>query len=273
MDDAELAGQPIRHRACRCPGDGDRTRSDVATHRVAGREDDRKSAAVAQTAGRTVGGDVVRDFAGARTLLRDPAARQAGFLAEMIGRLSVVRPPIIYLHGAADRRQRGATARFFAPKVVTSTYRDLMEQTAAELVAGFRATGRADLDDIALSMAVTIAAEIVGLTDSDRAGMARRLDRLVSGMTARTTPLGTMIDFLRGQGHALLFLWRDVKPATRARRAAPHLRSALRIRGADGDIEDASSLEHEFKEVSPPWPTLVWYHTNGDFHDEFDASA
>lgn len=182
------------------------------------RTDDRKSAAIAYAAGGVEHRRVVGDFAGVRAVLRDPDARQAGFLADLVNKVSVTRPPILYQHGAAHRRQRSATARFFAPRVVTSRYRVLMERTSDALIATFQAEGRADLDAIALDMAVTIAAEIVGLTDSDRGAMARRLGALVTGMPQRASLWTTILGFARGQARALHFLYRDVKPAIRARR-------------------------------------------------------
>lgn len=183
--------------------------------------DDRKSAAVARAGQSGQGGvqmRVVRDFAEARGLLRNPDARQAGFLADLVNKVSLTRAPILYQHGAEHRRQRGATARFFAPRVVTTAYRALMERTSDELVARLRATGRGDLDTLGLEMAVTIAAEIVGLTDSDRAGMAKRLGALVTGMPQGGSWLATVLGFARGQLRALNFLLRDVRPAVAARR-------------------------------------------------------
>jgi cytochrome P450 len=180
--------------------------------------DDRKSAAIARTAGGVEASSVVHKFAEARAILRNPAARQAGFLADLVMRVAVTRAPLLYQHGPEHRRQRSATARFFSPRVVTSEYRALMERTSEDLVARFRRTGRANLDDLGLDMAVTIAAEIVGLTDSDRAGMARRLGALVSGMPQGASPLAAILAFAKGQLRALNFLWRDVKPAIGVRR-------------------------------------------------------
>lgn len=180
--------------------------------------DDRKSAAIARSAAGVEQMQVVRGFAEARGLLRNPDARQAGFLADLVSKVSVSRLPILYQHGADHRRQRSATARFFAPRVVTTAYRALMERTSDELVDRFRKAGRADLDGIGLEMAVTIAAEIVGLTNSDRAGMARRLGAMVTGAPQGSSPLTTIFAIVRGQWRALNFLWRDVKPAIRARR-------------------------------------------------------
>ena len=180
--------------------------------------DDRKSLAVARGGALPARALPVHGFAAARELLRDPRARQAGFMADLVSRVSVTRPPILYQHGAAHRRQRGATARFFAPRVVDTAYRTLMEQTSDALIDRFQTSGRVDLDAMALEMAVTIAAEIVGLTDSDRAAMAGRLDTLVTGMPQGGSKLATARAFVRGQVRVLDFLWRDVKPAIRVRR-------------------------------------------------------
>jgi cytochrome P450 len=180
--------------------------------------DDRKSAAIALESGGVEQMRTVRGFAEARALLRDPGARQAGFLADLVTKVSVTRPPVLYQHGAEHRRQRSATARFFAPRVVTTRYRALMERTSDALIDRLRAAGRADLDELGLEMAVTIAAEIVGLTDSDRGGMARRLGALVTGMPRGGSRVATILGFARGQARAMNFLWHDVKPAVSSRR-------------------------------------------------------
>jgi len=178
--------------------------------------DDRKSAAVAPSSGAQV--RVVRDFAEARRLLRHPDARQAGFLADLVNKVSLVRAPILYQHGAEHRRQRGATARFFAPRVVTTAYRALMERTSDELIGRLERAGRADLDQLGLEMAVTIAAEIVGLTDSDRGGMARRFGALVSGTPQGGSRMAMILGLARGQARSLNVFLRDVKPAIASRR-------------------------------------------------------
>ena len=181
----------------------------------------RKSGQLASQGGAVaVGRMVSADFSEARRVLRDPSARQAGFLAELVTSFALMRAPILYLSGAEHRRQRGATARFFAPRVVTSSYRALMLDTSRQLVERFKSDCGADLDQLSLELAVTIASEIVGLTNSDRAGMARRLDALATGMGGTGSAVGRMIGFMRGQVRALLLLYRDVKPAIRERRRA-----------------------------------------------------
>lgn len=185
------------------------------------RHDERKSARFAT--GGTTAAASVRGFEPVRAVLRNGQARQAGFKAELVERFKgLSRPPILYLHGEAHWRQRSGTARFFAPKVVATRYRAVMDATSAALIARLERVGRADLDALALEMAVTVAADIVGLTDSDVDGMSRRLDAFFS--TAVQTRGGRIADtasFLLGQWRMLHFYLRDVRPAIRARRKAP----------------------------------------------------
>lgn len=162
-------------------------------------------------------------FADVRAVLRDDAARQAGFKADLVERFGgLARPPVLYLHGDAHRRQRAGTARFFAPKVVATRYRAVMEETSDRLVARLEADGAADLDTLSLEMAVTVAADIVGLTESDIAGMSRRLDALFD--SANGTGEGRLAElagFAVSQWRLMQFHARDVRPAIAARRQQP----------------------------------------------------
>ena len=102
--------------------------------------------------------------------------------------------------------------------MVTTAYRALMERTSDDLIGRLRGAGRADLDQLGLEMAVTIAAEIVGLTDSDRSGMARRFGALVSGMPQGGSRVAMVLGLARGQARSLNVFLRDVKPAIASRR-------------------------------------------------------
>ena len=182
--------------------------------------DDRKSAA-ASAGGGTVDPDLrTRDFAEARAVLRSDQARQAGFLAEQVGRIgSATRQPILFLEGEAHRVQRSATARFFTPKIVTSRYRELMIELSDGLISRFRRDRRARLDQMSLELAVAVASQIVGLTNSDPAGLARRLDVFFTGDFHRPRgKLAAFAFFLRSQFRVLAFYYRDVRPAIRARK-------------------------------------------------------
>jgi cytochrome P450 len=158
----------------------------------------------------------------ARELLRGQGYRQAGFRAEVFERFgSTMRTPILFLEGEAHRTQRAATARFFAPKTVTTTYRRLMEDASDRLVGDLQATGRGLLDELSLALSVEVAAEIIGLTSSSRAGLARRLDAFFSGAFAQTSSgIGLRLGFLLGQWRLLRFFLADVRPAIAERRKA-----------------------------------------------------
>src|SRR6516162_2262824 len=99
--------------------------------------DDRKTAAAAAS-GLLGNAPAVRGFENVRSILRNGNARQAGFKADLIERFGDPHPPILFLHGDAHRRQRGATARFFAPKIVATRYRSIMERSSDEILGKFR---------------------------------------------------------------------------------------------------------------------------------------
>ncbi len=67
-------------------------------------------------------------------MLRSGAVRQAGFKAELLERFNM-RRPVLFQEGEAHQQQRSATARFFAPRVVTTRYRALMSRLSDQLVA------------------------------------------------------------------------------------------------------------------------------------------
>jgi cytochrome P450 len=158
----------------------------------------------------------------ARDLLRSGGVRQAGFKAELLERFTGrTHAPVLFQEGEQHQRQRSATARFFAPRVVATRYRDLMERMSEKLVERFRMAGRARLDDMSLELAVAVAADIIGLTNSRRAGMARRLNRFFSTGVAAEGPAAAFGSFLAGQYHMLMFYLFDVLPAIRARRRKP----------------------------------------------------
>ena len=164
----------------------------------------------------------VRDHALVRQLLRGDGTKQAGFNAELIESVpGTTNQPILYQEGKVHHEQRRQTARFFTPKTVSTRYRELMERLAGRLIARFRREGRADLSAISMRLAVAVAAEVVGLTDSTLPGLDRRLDAFFSGNLVGN---GGWLDRLRqrlNRVRILSFFYLDVKPAIRARRKAP----------------------------------------------------
>ncbi|RBY83306.1 cytochrome P450 [Blastococcus sp. TF02A-26] len=186
---------------------------------VHGGRDDRKSASLAAANVRPQpGATVVRSFEQARAVLRSSAMRQAGAGFDE-ARNDLTQSSVFFLEGETHRRRRTAIARYFTPKVIATRHRAVMERTADELMAELRAAGGGALDAVSFRMTVAVAAEIVGLTDSDQQGMAKRIKRSLLG-----TRLGEYTGLRRTlvQGvvaaHAVNFLVRDVLPAVRARR-------------------------------------------------------
>src|SRR5579872_2398194 len=78
----------------------------------------------------------VRGFEAARAILRRADTKQTGFRAELLEQLptGIKNSPILYQEGKAHQQQRKQTARFFTPKAVSSSYRQLMERLSDQLL-------------------------------------------------------------------------------------------------------------------------------------------
>ncbi|HEY3883433.1 MAG TPA: cytochrome P450 [Trebonia sp.] len=191
-----------------CPTDG--------THR-----DDRKSALLASQRVRAdPGARVFGGFETGREILRSAQMRQAGAGSEQMKAVSAGGYlPVFFLDGDTHRRQRAAIARFFTPKAISGRHRLVMERTSDELLGQLRAKGGGRLDDVSYQLAVAVAAEIVGLTSSDRAGLAKRVQGTLLGTRLRqTNPVVRAGAQLLTAANGMRFFVRDVRPAVRARR-------------------------------------------------------
>jgi cytochrome P450 len=165
----------------------------------------------------------VRGHEQARQILRSTSTKQAGFRADLLARIPQrMRQPILYQEGKTHLEQRKATARFFTPKAVSENYRQLMEEYADSMIRELLRTRRADLSVLSMKLAVRVAGEVIGLTNSRLPGMDRRLnaffsdDIVMPGWSPRT-----LLSFARNQIRVLSFFYLDVKPAIEARRRAP----------------------------------------------------
>ena len=165
----------------------------------------------------------IRGYAEARAILRNTDTKQAGFRAELIQRFAGEgNVPILYQEGKAHQQQRKQTARFFTPKAVSSDYHLLMERLADELIARLKREKRADLSALSLSLAVRVAAEVIGLTNSRLPGMHRRLDAFFTdGAAPRRKRIHALIHSLLPQFNMAAFFFLDVQPAIQARRGQP----------------------------------------------------
>jgi cytochrome P450 len=165
----------------------------------------------------------IRGYEQAQAVLRSDCVRQAGFQAEMLDKLpNYMNPPILFLEGKLHQKQRRQTAKFFTPRTTDRQYRQLMQDFSEEIVADFKRAGRADLSQMSMDMAVGVAAQVVGLTDSRRKGMSGRIDRfLQQSPTDFGWGFRQIKSFLRTQFDLLRFYLLDVQPAIKARQAAP----------------------------------------------------
>ena len=159
----------------------------------------------------------VQDFAGARSMLRSTETRQAGFGVENAEKLKGrMRMPVLYRDGPEHREHRRQTAKYFTPRRVETAYASLMDRLADEQCATLRRRGTADLSQLSFRLAVAVAAEVIGLTESGP-GMARRLDRFFEEKQSPYRVIRTWKE-VRSNANMALFYWRDVRPAIAARR-------------------------------------------------------
>lgn len=182
--------------------------------------DDRKSAAIAAANVQAAPGAVVTgNFAFAREVLRNPAFLQAGAGAERIDTSQPDRVPLFFLDGEVHKKRRGNLARFFTPKAIKDRHRKVMEATTAELMAELRATGRQRLDLMSMKLASDVAAEIVGLTNSDPKALADRLRLTFLSIGGHANSfLGRVQKGALSLYKTFVFYMRDVRPAIRERR-------------------------------------------------------
>jgi cytochrome P450 len=156
----------------------------------------------------------------ARQILRSDGFRQAGFMAELTNRFAKRgRAPVLFQEGEAHRKQRSATSRFFAPKVVATRYRQLMVEQCKRLMDDLRSTGHAHLDALGLELSVAVTAEIVGLNDRGRPGLANRLNSFSNREHQNTGRFATFKRMILALYRMMRFLC-DVMPAIRSRRIA-----------------------------------------------------
>lgn len=195
----------------------------AATHTDTGR-DDRKSAALAQARLAPMpGARKIGRFAAARQVLRSPDVNQAGASAELTDLSKPDEVSFFFLDGEKHRKRRAGVAGLFAPKAIATRHRAVMERTMDMIVADLQRRGSAPLDELSWQMAVDVAAEIIGLTNSDsNANLAKRVRAVLD--TSMRRPSGTLARWLSTLKVIALvqrFYSRDMAPAIKARKTEP----------------------------------------------------
>lgn len=164
----------------------------------------------------------ISGFSEVRQILRNDIAAQAGFAAEkaLEGAGTVMKnPPILYLEGEEHHKARRETNKFFTPSITNREYRDFMNAFADSLIEQLKTKKQLDLSDLSMEMAVQVAAQIVGLTDSYfEQGLKSRLEALITtGDDYLKGELG-IINTMKANWRLLSFYFCDVRPAIRKRR-------------------------------------------------------
>lgn len=180
--------------------------------------DDRKSAALAEAQARPDPGFApVTSFGMARDLMRSPAVLQ-GMNAAYFADKEPSRIPVIFLDGELHKKRRAQLARYFTPKAIKERHRLVMDRTTGELMDQLRRNGRGQLDVMSLRLACDVAAEIVGLTNTEASAMSNRLRKKFRASSKAKRPgLRGRIHRLEDVLRTLWFYRRDVVPAIRHR--------------------------------------------------------
>ena len=184
---------------------------------------DSKTAAIAAARTRPEpGAERVRSYEQAREILLSKELLQGGGGVEYVDTSDADNSPVFYLDGEPHRHKRAGIGRFFTPKAITSRYHTIIERETTLLLGQLKRDGRARLDILSFQLAVAVAANIVGLTDSDLPKMSRRLSTMLSAAWYGQHDIIRRLTTGVRKGAAMLgFYTRDIMPALRARRAAP----------------------------------------------------
>lgn len=167
---------------------------------------------------------LVSTMADARRVLKAAdVARQDGFGIREAARSPVrIKPPVLWQDGAEHKAQRTAIAHFFTPMAAKQRYRPMIEREADGLVHELATQGRAELSGMAMRLAVAVASQVVGLTDSTKPGMHERIDAFIAlGPSRLSWRPRELLRFLRLQKGIADYFRFDVRPAIVARRQEP----------------------------------------------------
>lgn len=188
------------------------------------RHDSKTAALSAEKLTLLEGAQRVRTFERARDILLSKELLQAGAGATFMDGTepNPDTTPVFYLDGAVHRDKRTSIGRYFTPKAITSRYHEIIQRETSRLLGQLRREGRARLDVLSFELTVAVAANIVGLTNSDLPRMAKRLSVMLSAAWYGHLNLFARAAVGLRKAAAMLSFYRsDVTPAVRARRRAP----------------------------------------------------
>lgn len=186
------------------------------------RHDSKSAAFVAKRMKIEPGAERIGGYKKAREILLSKELLQGGGGVEHVDTSDPDNAPVFYLDGATHLEKRASIARFFTPKAITERYQAIIERETKRLLGQLERNRRVRLDVISFELTVAVAANIVGLTDSDVPKMARRLATMLSAAWYGQLDLFSRIAMGLRKGVAMLtFYINDITPALRVRRTNP----------------------------------------------------
>jgi len=149
--------------------------------------------------------------------------RQAGASIEHVDLSKPDEISFFFLDGEVHRKRRAAVAGLFAPKTIVTRHHQVMNRAIDEITADLQKRGSAPLDEMSWQMAVDVAADIVGLTDSDsNRNLAIRVRKVLdASITQRTGFFRKLVLGARMLVAVNSFYKHDMLPAIAARKRQP----------------------------------------------------
>jgi cytochrome P450 len=159
----------------------------------------------------------------ARKILRSTNSRQAGAGADLVSFKNPEEAPVFFLDGEEHTNKRRKTQRFLSPKAISEQHVAIMRTVTNELVEKLKSQGHAKLEDLSFKLAVDVVGEILGLTNSNEYGRAKRIERVLrtSARNARSSALSRLWFSLNRIVATASFYWFDVRPAIKHRKKQP----------------------------------------------------
>jgi cytochrome P450 len=185
----------------------------------ASRNDSKTARMAAERLAPAPGSRLIQGFSQLQQILTRSPVVQSGVEVAPVERDNPALTTIFFLEGEAHIRRRAAIQGYFSPQAITKRHMRVMEQNTDMLIAEFRRKGQVHIDDLSLRLVAAVAAEIIGLTNSDIKGMAKRIAGAFDG--AMLTSRGgwrKLIAPLVAAFNGLQIYYFDVRPAIAARR-------------------------------------------------------
>ncbi|HEX8055845.1 MAG TPA: cytochrome P450, partial [Novosphingobium sp.] len=172
------------------------------------------------------GAKIVRDGDGVKSVLRSPHLLQDGLDAAALQHLAQDEIPLIFLDGKPHKERRSHITDFFSPRSIKEKFEPLMRKTADVLVGELERDKSMRIDEASWQMAVTLVGELIGVTRGKSRDQMKKTAKRIERFLYRThthTLTGWRLKVAKARGalYVLDFLFRDVRPTIKARRAAP----------------------------------------------------